>query len=131
MKKPLRKPVHVNEMLQGDPMSAALDVEAQALGAESSTKYIAKKLFELSQAKKVVTASFQGSITVKETDYAEANIQLDATREIARLANKYPKAQIDVNHAMTEQTARIMRDIVDGISRGKLPCELAEEEANE
>ena len=131
MKKPLRKPVHVSEMLEGDPMSAALDVEAQALGAQSSTEYIAKKLFALSQAKKVLTASFKGVIVAQETEYADGALQLDATREIARLANKYPKAQIDVKHAMTEQTARIMRDIVDGISRGKLPCELAEEEAGE
>lgn len=129
MQKQPRKPVHVTEMLEPDLMGAELDAQARKEGAKHTAEYLAKGLFEASKAEHVVVAKFRGEIT-DEKSYADYPTRIQALDKIAHLANKYPKAQIDVNHVMTQQTARIMNEIIDGISRGKLPSELADEETD-
>jgi len=63
----------------------ALEKEAKERGADSYLNYVVKKFYDLSGAKKVLTASYQGDIISEETDYDDARTQLEATRELARM----------------------------------------------
>ena len=115
--------------MEPDSARIALDAVIQKGGEEDTAKFVAKNLYKLATAKKVYSASFQGGITLEASDYDDGPLQLDATKEIARMASLYPSATVDLRHVMTEHTARLLR-MLDGQTRGKLPAELADEEEN-
>jgi len=124
------QPPATHELLETDKMEIAVnEVVKDGIDRDTPT-HVATVLFEATQAMLTVTAKHKGKIT-DEKEYIDHPTRINAVDKLALYANLRPRAKIDVHHDMTENTRRIMNELVDGISRGKLPCELAEEEADE
>lgn len=125
-----KQPPAAHELLETDKMEVAIDEVIREEIDRDTPKHIAKVLYEGTQAKITVTAKHKGKIT-DEKEYVDHPTRINAADKLALYANLRPRTQINLNHDMTENTARIMRDIIDGISRGKIPPELADEEQDE
>ena len=94
MLKGFKTPPQVSELQEPDDMHKALQNAARAYKYKDNPTFVAKKLFALAHAKKVVTSAFKGVITVEKTEHDDGPLQLDATKDIARLDNLYLKPQM-------------------------------------
>jgi len=114
-----KQPPSVEDVLEPDPMDAGFD----NLGATAD--WLTCQWWELAHAKRVVTASHQGKI-LDERFYADNDIRLKALKEITILRRLYPTEQVDFTHHLSKTAAKILREM-DGLGRGKLPCEQIDE----
>ena len=110
-----KQPPSVGDVLEPNLMDAAFD----ELGATAD--WLACHWWDLAHATRVVTASHQGKI-LDERFYANNDIRLKALKEITILRKLYPTEQVDFTHHLSKTAAKILREM-DGIGRGKLPCE--------
>ena len=116
----MAEPISVHELNQPDPLDLALEQ------AGATAEFTAKKLKKLADA--TANHPFRNKGKVIYSKKLDDNpIQLKATVEIARLRNWYPKTTLELQHSLTEETAKWM-DEIDGRTRGKLPAQLADEE---